>query len=382
LREGSLDERAHAAKDLAKTSTPDVVQALARALEDGEFTLHRNTRVAPVRDAAEHSLVKLGAVAVEPLTAELGHEQPDVRQRAARCLGHIGDGRAAGPLVAALLTSDASVRPVMIDALSRMRPPAAAELHAAAALEAARSYRLAILGEALAVIGDKAAVNVLLDALDAGDVDARKHAAYALAKCSGRDAVEPLMQALKDAEAPLSKALNDRDPELRGLAEQSLVSLRKTTNEPFLGQTFPVGLGPATSPARTPTVPMTSGPVLQMSLVRFDDDVMLDIERARQKLAEHGLRPANVRELHAFSAAYPGMQFEHHIYEIGQSSLDRHGKTAYLYLWGIPATVLSAGVKGMGGADAKESWTPFDRVPLSENHRYLLAAPAGSENLA
>jgi HEAT repeat protein len=51
-----------------------------------------------VREEAERGLAIVGEPAIAPLTALLGADDPEVRRRAARALGAIGDPRALGPL--------------------------------------------------------------------------------------------------------------------------------------------------------------------------------------------------------------------------------------------------------------------------------------------
>jgi HEAT repeat protein len=393
LKEGDLGERVHAAKHLAKTRDASVVEALTAALEDDEFVSRRNSPVAPVREAAEHSLTKLGSVSVDSLLVALKRDPPDLRERAARCLGQIGDARAIDPLVAALGDSDSGVRQAVIGALGQIGKPAAESLRAAADGKDPASYEIGVLAEALASIGDPRAVDILTTLLATGDLSARKQAALALGKCEVKTTLD-----LTPTARPLMNAVKDDDADLRAYAEQALVTFRKT--DPFLGQIFPVTVDPALfipfgagwlvrfAGETYPADPPGETAELEMSLVRFGEssdrsgeDIMHHLFQAKERLAELGLRAATLPELLSFGAAYPTIQLEHHIYAIGASSVDRHGADVVPYLWGIPATLLSAGVEGFGGAKANRSWQRFDQTPMGETRRYLLATNTMKEQI-
>jgi len=63
-----------------------------------------------VRKCAADALVKIGALAIDPLIAALRDPKAAVRWRAVYVLGEIGDARAIEPLIAALRDRDAGVR--------------------------------------------------------------------------------------------------------------------------------------------------------------------------------------------------------------------------------------------------------------------------------
>jgi len=102
---------------------------------------------------------------VKGLIKALRHKDSDVRWRAAKALGEIGDKRAVEPLIQALKDKDRDVRKEAVWTLGR--------------------------------IGDKRAVEPLIQALKDEYWDVRERAAKTLVKI-GEPAVEPLIQALKD----------------------------------------------------------------------------------------------------------------------------------------------------------------------------------------
>lgn len=288
-----------------------------------------------------------------PEEAMLKLKEGDLRERvrAAKRLAKTGGPSVVEALTAALGDSESRVNQALIEALGQLGKPAADSLRAAAEQEEPSSYRAGVLGETLASIGDPSAVGMLTTVLETGDLPARKQAASALGKRGGEEAVGPLMKALKDD-----------DPDLRACVEQSLGTLRKNTNRPFLGRIFPVSV----------PVDLQGGTAdLRISLVRFDDeDVMHNLEQAEERLAELGLRAASELELRSFGAAYPDIQVWEHIYAIGSSKADH----VVPYLWGIPGAGGVAEV--FGGTQRKESRQRFEQTPLSETRRYLLATPA------
>jgi hypothetical protein len=160
---------------------------LAQALTIGEV-IEPVTLVAPVRDirpeierlfqqvligseeeakAASMALVRVGTVAVEPLTDLLRDSYAYARRVAAGALGEIGDARAVEPLIGLLRDRAADVR------------------------------RMAAL--ALGKIGDARAVEPLIGLLRDPDADVRQGAVEALDKIGG-PAVEPLIGLLQDAD--------------------------------------------------------------------------------------------------------------------------------------------------------------------------------------
>jgi len=158
---------------------------------------------------------------VEGLIKALNYERDhDVRMGAAEALGEIGDKRAVEPLIQAL---------------------------------EADSYLQARAAWALGEIGDKRAVKPLIPALQGElDTEVTLYAMQTLIKI-GEPAVKPLIQALKRkdsgvqaraAEAlgeigdkravkPLIQALKDEDPYVQGIAADALLQIGEPAVEPL-----------------------------------------------------------------------------------------------------------------------------------------------------
>ena len=85
-----------------------------------------------VRLGAAGALKKMGSSAVEPLIRALREGDDELRKEAARVLGDIGDERAAGSLVEALTDRDERVRGRVVASLVKLGEPAVAVLQEAA----------------------------------------------------------------------------------------------------------------------------------------------------------------------------------------------------------------------------------------------------------
>ena len=224
-----------------KMTTPKVETLKARKDIKGLIKALRYRKDKGVRQAAAEALVKIGALAVEPLIAALKDRHSDVRQAAAYVLGEIGDARAVEPLIAAPKDEkEWYVREAAAEALGKIGAPAVEPLIAALKDEY-RNVREAA-AEALGEIKDPRAVEPLIAALKDWDVRA---AAEALVKI-GTLAVEPLIAALKDAEwrvrkaaavalgkikdpravEPLIAALKDTDKDVRQAAAVALGEIK------------------------------------------------------------------------------------------------------------------------------------------------------------
>jgi HEAT repeat protein len=174
----------------------------------------------PAHQSAFWAVVKIGAPAVDPLIAALGHEQADIREPAARALGHIGDQRALKPLFAALDDSNWAVREAACGALARFGAAAKQVLVAAlrtehddvrwiaaSALEqqgwqpdrSASGIAFCITRghwQQLAALGEPA-VPALAGAIRHWDENVRRGAAWTLAHI-GAPALSPLVEVLQD----------------------------------------------------------------------------------------------------------------------------------------------------------------------------------------
>lgn len=175
-----------AAEALGELDDVRAVEQLVVALGDEDLW---------VRGRAAETLGKLGdARAVEPLVAALDDEEIFVRETAAEALGKLGDARAAGPLFAALIGGRGDGR--VIEALSTLGDPAV-EL-VIAALRAVDVVARRWAAQALRELGDARAVVPLVAALGDEDGSVRSSAAQALGKLGDARAVVPLIAALRD----------------------------------------------------------------------------------------------------------------------------------------------------------------------------------------
>ncbi len=217
LQSGDVNVGVNAAKALGKSRNPHTVEPLITALEDEKYVSHGNVAVSPVAEAAEESLVQLGAIAMEPLIPHLKrNEKPKdwlVRLRVARALGRIGDPHATEPLIALLEDPEYPVRAEAIRALTRIGKSAKEQLMAASKQESALTRIGAC--EALAVIGEPAALAPLIANLKTGgDLSVRKQSARALGNIGNPQAIDALIESLQD-----------NDEHLRGYAMTSLVKI-------------------------------------------------------------------------------------------------------------------------------------------------------------
>jgi HEAT repeat protein len=170
------------------------VEALARAgsLEASQPIIgmlrHKNGHV---RLAAVEALASLGvAAAAEPLRALVGDPLWDVRRAAVETLGRLKDHRAVEALIGTLTDQDADVREATAMALGS--------------------------------INDRRAIGALVLALKDATSSVRRIAAGALSRIDENWSVSPEARA---AIEELRPALYDRDPEVRYLVSQLLISL-------------------------------------------------------------------------------------------------------------------------------------------------------------
>ncbi|RUS92788.1 hypothetical protein DSM106972_098070 [Dulcicalothrix desertica PCC 7102] len=126
----------------------------------------------------------------------LKHEDLDVCKSAVIALGNIGDKSAVNPLINALKHEDLSVRMCAADAFGQIRDEAAVN-PLIDVLKHEDSDVRSFAADALGQIGDEAAVNSLIDALKDKDLSVRMCAADALGKIGDKAAVNPLIDALK-----------------------------------------------------------------------------------------------------------------------------------------------------------------------------------------
>lgn len=155
-----------------------------------------------VRRYAASSLGRLkDKGSVMDLINALNDEEWQVRRYTAEALGEIGDERAIEPLVNLLNDNDGDVRGKAINSLGKMKKTAVEPLIIAFESE---DWRIrARIAEALGEIGDKRAVDVLINALIGKTKDSsrfvRGRVAEALGKIGDERAIEPLIHALDDS---------------------------------------------------------------------------------------------------------------------------------------------------------------------------------------
>jgi HEAT repeat protein len=172
------------------------------------------------------------------LSALRSHSE-EIRLWAVTSLGQLGDSRAVGPLIDALVQYYGSVRDSVTQALSQLGEPAVAPL--LAALKDEKIQVRSSAADALGQIGGLALEPLIL-ALQDEDQQVRSNAARALGQLGSPQAVQPLINALKDqtgpvrymaagalarlddnrAVPPLVAALNDDDWRVRDRAAKAL----------------------------------------------------------------------------------------------------------------------------------------------------------------
>jgi HEAT repeat protein len=251
-RRRPADELAgHADLALGEMATPDAVGALVAAL-----------RAPPAPAEVRLALLHAGAAAVEALAGEVAHGPPASAALAARLLGEIGDRRATAALAAALSSPEsAAVALVAIDALARLGDPAAVpalaraagapqadlRLRAFAALRALADPRGVALVEGglsdpdprvraaaadlAGALAARGSALLLVDRLGDGDSAARAAAARALARTGGASPARMLA-----ALAATKGAVRD-PPELEALGD-ALVANVTAADAASLGQAF------------------------------------------------------------------------------------------------------------------------------------------------
>ena len=142
------------------------------------------------------------------LSKQLKEPDADTRMRAAQILGENREPRAVEPLSAALSDPDAGVRQKAAEALGRLGAPSLKYLVTALSDPDVHVRQLAT--KALGQIDGSEAVEPLITALRDANADVSHHAAFALNKI-GAPAVSALVAALRD-----------RDPNLRWHAARLL----------------------------------------------------------------------------------------------------------------------------------------------------------------
>lgn len=234
---------ARAARISALARPAETVAALA-AHFPGELRIERYELEGRAIPAAEHGpllelTVAMGAAAADLLIAKMRDIDRDTRYYAALCAAESRPRAAVDGLVERLFDSDYGVRSIAIDAL-RGYPQDVLELGLQPVREALRSTqpaRMQAAANALAKIGDAAAVPVLIDVLDQG-TDAAEHARRALIKLTKQDcgtSAPPWRAWWNEHQGRhrmewLIEALGQKD---ENLASEAVEELRQATGEYF-----------------------------------------------------------------------------------------------------------------------------------------------------
>lgn len=143
-----------------------------------------------IRALVAQALSEAGTVEViEPLTALLRDEDPEVKRQAAAGLGRIGDPRAAGPLFAAM-QQDPAMRVQVLEALRRSTGARGLSVLLGSATDDATKRDLAIM---IRATHDPAGADGLASLLTSEDVVARLEAASGLAELGDVRAVPTLI---------------------------------------------------------------------------------------------------------------------------------------------------------------------------------------------
>ena len=196
-RHRPVDELArHADLALGEVATPAAVAALVAALG-----------APPVPEEAKLGLLHAGRAAVEALAGEVAHGTPSSAALAAALLGEIGDRRATDTLTRAIAAPErsAGVVRVAIEALERLRDPAAVPALARAAEAPQADVRLQAFA-ALQALADPRSVAVLDEGFADRDPRVRASAARLAGRLAARAAAPALADRLGDADSAVRTA--------------------------------------------------------------------------------------------------------------------------------------------------------------------------------
>lgn len=182
---------------------PSAASALIAMIRDDDLEVRRN--VAEALGQLENP------AAIEALTTMTHDADAEVRANAIESLHHFDDQKLVPVFVAALKDSDAHVRQHAADALGSFDNLKTAPRALIDALADPNRDVRKQAAEALANIGDEAAVPALKKLVGDGDADTRRTAVEALKEIGGADAMQALLTLLKDP-----------DPEVRRIAAEAL----------------------------------------------------------------------------------------------------------------------------------------------------------------
>ena len=227
----------------ALSTQPDAIPPLIETLGHAD---------AKTREGAATALSRSGSAAVAPLIAVLNSPQPHVRSFAVWALGELGDKRAVEPLIAHRQDAQPRVRSRIVWALARIcalldtLDDAALRQQAltvmCAALQDQRVLVRQTAAEALARMGDAAAIPALTAAYADASPKVRENVVLALGRTGDPAALPPLIQAAADPNAWVrinaARALADLplDPAGQQQAVTALTPLLHDTREAIAGQ--------------------------------------------------------------------------------------------------------------------------------------------------
>lgn len=250
-------KRCDAARLLGQSGDPRAVDALLPDLNDPDWRVRRN--------AAQALGVLKSARAVEPLLAALKDRTATVRERAAVALGRIKNPRTIPQLIEAVVEPDGHVNEgayqavrkfgrkagsplveslerkpsvYLVELLGESRYQAAAEL----LLALARNPDPAIRQKALAALEktkDPRAIDLLIQTLEHGDIDAQTIAVQSLGRLQATQAIPKILSLLQEdhlygPKLELYYAITE--------AFQNLAGIKKEVEETFRGE-FPLRFG-------------------------------------------------------------------------------------------------------------------------------------------
>ncbi len=154
---------------------------------------------------------------LEGLLDKLKSPSAPARYSAANKLGKLGDGKAVGPLIAALYDEDEKVGDNVIFALGELGDVKAVP-HLMKLLGSSKSSRLRkSAAKALGILRSRDCVDALVKALKDEDFKVRKSAARSLGQIGDNKAVPALKAAMNDPDYTVVKYVEDALDRLSGL---------------------------------------------------------------------------------------------------------------------------------------------------------------------
>ncbi len=238
LRGGAPDERELAASLLGQFGSADVVDPLVQAVKDdpaprvkaaaAEALGHVgdpraavpllaffDAKDTVVRNSVVGAIVRLADMeAIDGLVGFLKHKDQKVRVLAAHSLGRVHNPRATEQLIKALDDDAFVVREAVVKALGDIADPRAGAALMRAASDPKR-FSLIWVIESLGKIRNPGAIQIILKAMGHRDAEVREAAASALGGLRAKEAAPAFL-----------KALDDSDPRVRESAASALEKLR------------------------------------------------------------------------------------------------------------------------------------------------------------